>query len=431
MVQQFCDCKDIVGTELLNILQQLLHAHIVELGQVQVVCADLQRADTLQQSLLQICADAHNLTGCLHLGAQNVGSGGELIEGKTGQLSDHIVKLRLESCVGIGDLDLIQGHTHSDLSGDAGNGIAGRLGGQSRRPGNAGVNLDEVVLRRIGVQRELHITAAGDLQFLDQLDSRIVEHLQIVVVQGHNGRNNQAVAGVDANGVDIFHTTDGDGIVFTVTHNLELDLLIALDRLLDQYLMHRRKLKCIEANLDQFFLIVSKAATGTAQGEGRTQNNGITDTLGSFLSFLNGVSDLRRNNRLADGLAQFLEHFTVLSALDGCAGSTQQFHTALLQNTLLLQLHNQVQTGLTTNAGQNGIGTLVANNLSHILQSQRLHIDLVRNGCVGHNGSGVGVAQHNFVSLFLQGKACLGTGIVKLSGLADDNRAGADDQNLL
>src|SRR5690606_14284830 len=41
----------------------------------------------------------------------------------------------------------------------------------------------------------------------------------------------------------------------------------------------------------------------------------------------------------------------------------------------------------------------------------------------------VGVDQHHAVTLVAQGLAGLGAGIVELAGLADDDRAGADDEN--
>ncbi len=50
---------------------------------------------------------------------------------------------------------------------------------------------------------------------------------------------------------------------------------------------------------------------------------------------------------------------------------------------------------------------------------------------VGHDGGGVGVDQHHLDALFLQGAAGLGAGVVELGGLADDNGAGADDQDFL
>ena len=174
MVEQLGNGEDVVGAELADILQHLVHGHIVELGVVDVGRAALQGADALEQGLLQVGADAHDLAGGLHLGAQLVAGGGELIEGEPGQLGDDVVQAGLEGGVGVGDLDVLQGHAHGDLGGDPGDGVAGGLGGQGRAAGDPGVDLDEVVFRGGGIQGELDVAAALDLQLPDDLDGGVV-----------------------------------------------------------------------------------------------------------------------------------------------------------------------------------------------------------------------------------------------------------------
>jgi hypothetical protein len=56
------------------------------------------------------------------------------------------------------------------------------------------------------------------------------------------------------------------------------------------------------------------------------------------------------------------------------------------------------------------------------------HIGHVR---VGHDGRRVAVDQDDAVALLAQRLAGLGAGVVELAGLADDDRAGADDQDAL
>ena len=429
--QQFSNGIDVIITELTDIIQQFLVGHIIKLSQIDMVYTDLQRTDALEQALLQVGADTHDLTGSLHLCTQQVGCRCKLIEGETGQLGDHIIQLGLKGCIRISNLDLFQSHTHGDLCGHTGNGITGSLGCQRRGTGNTRVHLDQIILATGGMQCILHITTAFDLQFTNDLNSRIVQLLLLLGLQSHDGRHNDRVTGMNTNRVDVFHTADGNGMVSGVTHDLKLNLLIALNTLLNQNLVYRRQLKGIQTDLNQFFLVVCEAATGTAQSKGRTQNNRIANAQSSFLGFLDGVSDLRGNHRLTDGLTHFLKQLSVLSTLNGFAAGTQQLHTTLLQNALLLQLHSQVQTGLTANAGNNGIGTLKANDLCNILQGQRLHINLIRNGSIGHNGSGVGVAQNYLIALFLQSQASLCACIVEFCSLADHDRTGTNNQNLL
>ena len=50
--------------------------------------------------------------------------------------------------------------------------------------------------------------------------------------------------------------------------------------------MNGGKLEGVSSNLYKLLLVIGKAAARTASGEGRAQNNGVTDSLGSFLCFL-------------------------------------------------------------------------------------------------------------------------------------------------
>ena len=430
VIDQLGDGKDVVGVELCHVLQHLFLAHAVKLGVIDVVHADLQRADALQEGLLQRGADAHDLARGLHLSAKEIGGGGELVEGEAGELGDHVVKTGLKCRVGVGDLDLLQRHADGDLCRDARDGIAGCLGGKCGGTGYTGVDLDEVVLTGGGVKGELYVTAAGDLQLADQLDGGVVEHLVFLVGEGHDGSHHDGVARMYANGVDILHTADGDGVIGRVTHNLELDLLVALDGLLDQNLMYGGELERVGADLDQLLLVVGKATACAAEGECRTKHDRVADALSCCLCLLQIIGDLGGDNGLADRLAKLLEQLAVLSALDGFGAGAEQLNAAFLQHALLLQLHCQVQTRLTADTGNDRVGALHAQDLCNVFKRQGLHVHLVRDGGVGHDGRRVAVAKHDLIALFLERQARLRACVVELSRLSDDDGAGADDQDL-
>ena len=398
---------------------------------MQVHNADFQGADALEKALFKGAAHAHGLAGGLHLGAQTVVGIGELIEGEPGHFGDHIVKSRLKGGAGVGKTNLVQGHAHADLRGDPGDWVAGGLGSQSGTPGNPGVYLDEVILEGIGIQRKLDVAAALNAKRPDELQGRIPEHVVFLVGQGLGRADHDGVAGVDAHGIQVLHVADGDGGVIGIPHDLILDFLVALDALLNQHLVDRGEHQGIFHDFPELFLIVGKAAAGAAQSKGGAQNHGIADFLGSLQAFVHGAGNLRGEHRLAQALTQLLEQFPILGLLDASAGSAQQLRPAFPENALLFQLHGKVQTGLTADAGYNGIRPFVPDDSSDIFQGQRLHIDLIRNGRVGHNGGRVGVAQNHLVALFFQCQAGLSACVVKFRGLADDNGAGADDQNFM
>ena len=142
--------------------------------------------------------------------------------------------------------------------------------------------------------------------------------------------------------VNVLHTTDCDRMVVGVTHNLELDLFVTFYGFLYENLMYRRKLECVKTKLYKLFLVVCKTAACTAECECRTKNYRITDTFCSLFRLVDGVCDLRRDNRLTNGLAEFFEQLSILCTLDGCAGCTEKFYTALTKDALLLKLHSQV-----------------------------------------------------------------------------------------
>ena len=60
---------------------------------------------------------------------------------------------------------------------------------------------------------------------------------------------------------------------------------------------------------------------------------------------------------------------------------------------------------------------------------ERLDVGLVGQVGVGHDGGRIGIDQHHFVAVGAQGLGGLGPGVIELAGLADDDRAGADDQD--
>ena len=55
------------------------------------------------------------------------------------------------------------------------------------------------------------------------------------------GTYHDGVARVNTNRIDVLHITDGNGGIVMIPHDLVFDFLEALDALLYEHLMHRRK----------------------------------------------------------------------------------------------------------------------------------------------------------------------------------------------
>ena len=399
---------------------------------VQAVQTHFRAADGLHQCHLEAGSDSHDLAGGLHLGAQLAAGVGKLVEGPLGHLHNNVVQRRLKAGAGLSSdvvLDLVQRVAKGDLRGDLGDRIAGGLGCQGGGTADPGVHLNDRIFKAVRVQRQLHIAAAHDPQMGDDVQRRLAEHLEFLVRQGLGGGHHNGVASVNAHGVEVLHGADGNDIAHAVPHGLKLDLLPAEDGPLHQDLGNGRGIQTGLGDDPQLRFVGSGAAAGAAQGKGRTDDNGIADPFGHLQGALHRFGNIGGDDRLTDLRHGFLEQLPVLSPGNSLGIGAQQTDALFLQEALLIQLHGQSQAGLAAQTCQKAVGLFLLDDALDGLRSQRLQIDLVRHGLIGHDGSGVGVAQHHVDARFLQDAAGLGAGVVKLGSLADDNGAGADDQD--
>ena len=420
----------VVGT-LLDVGQHLVVRHRVELLVVDVADARLERAHRFEQALLHRAAHRHHLARGFHLRAEFVRRVGELVEGETRHLRHHVVERRLERGGSVGQPDLVERQPHGHLGRNAGDRIAARLRRQRRRARHTGVDLDQVVFERQRVERELHVATTFDFERTDDFERTVAQHLEFAVGERLARCHHDRVARMDTHRIDVLHATDRDGRIVGVAHHLVFDLLIPLDALFDEHLMHRREDQRVAHQLLQLLAVVGEAAARTAQREGRTQHHRIADPLGGGDALLHVVGDMRRQHRFAQPLAQFLEQLAVFGLLDALERRTQNLDLALLQHALLGQLHGQIQARLAAQPRHDGIGTLVTDDLGHVFERQRLHIDLVGDMRVGHNRRRIGIHQDHLVPLLFQREAGLRPRIVELGGLTDHDRPRADHHYFL
>ena len=91
----------------------------------------------------------------------------------------------------------------------------------------------------------------------------------------------------------------------------------------------------------------------------------------------------------------------------------------------------QLSAGLPAHGRQQRVRALLRDDARDHLPGDRLDVGGVGHLRVGHDRRRVGVDQDDLVALLAQRLARLRAGIVELAGLADDDRAGADDQDAL
>ena len=179
----------------------------------------------------------------------------------------------------------------------------------------------------------------------------------------------------------------------------------------------------------ELFFVIGKASAGAAESKRRPQDHRIPDMFCDLQPLVYGRCRIGRERRFAERFTQLFELFPVLGLLDGACWSAQKLYPALPQDTLAHKLNGEIQSGLTSDTGKDRVRSFVPYDLCHVFQSQRFHIHFVRNGGIGHDCRGIGIAQDHLVPLFLESKASLRPGIIEFRRLTDHDGAGADHQD--
>ena len=285
-------------TTVIDTVKQLMKIMVVEIREVighQRIDVLLEGADGLHEAALEVVCNRHHLTGRLHLGTEDVLCGDELVERKTWHLDDTVIEHRLEGCIGLtgnGVLDFIEGVAQCDLRGHLRDRVTGRLRCEGGGSGYTRVYLDDTVLEALRVQSILYITAAGDAELGDDIERGGTEHLVLLIRQRLGRSHDDGVTCVDANRVEVLHITYGDDIARRITHHLVLDFLPAGDAALDQNLVYAAETETVLEDLLALLTVLCDTTTGTAEGEGRTQHDRITDLLSDLETTLEIMDDL-------------------------------------------------------------------------------------------------------------------------------------------
>ena len=432
--QCLADGEDALVVALLDLVDDLLIAQLGDERHGQRIDLHLDRTDCLHHGALEAVGDGHDLAGCLHLRAERFVRIDELVKRPARELDDNVVQRRLKAGYRLsGDRigQLVQTVADSDLCRDLRDRIAGRLGCQRRGARYTRVYLDDGIFKRVRIECELYIAAALDAQLGDDLERRGAEHLIFVVAQRLRRRNDDRIAGVNADRIDVLHIADGDDVALSVAHDLVLDFLPACDALLDQNLIDAGVHDAARRDLAQLLPGVCDAAAGAAQCVCWTNDDRQTDLLGELNRVLYRVDNLGGDDRLVDLLHRVLEQLTILRLVDRGRIGAEQFDAVLLEESLGDQLHRDVQAGLSAQCREDGVRALLFDDLLDTRNRHRLDVDLVGHRLVRHDSCRVGVHQNNLESLFPQCTACLRSCVVKLRRLSDDDRAGAEYHNFV
>ena len=315
-------------------------AKSVDLDLVEPVEAGFQRAQRLLQQFGEGAADRHRFADRLHRRRQRRLGAGKLLEREARDLGDDVVDRRLERRRrrAAGDVvgDLVERIADRELGRDFGDRKPGRLRGQRRRARDARVHLDHDHAPVGGIDRELHVRAAGlDPDLAQDRDRGVAHDLEFLVGQRQRRGDGDRIAGMDAHRVDVLDRADDDAIVLFVAHHLHLELFPAEHALLDQNLVGGRSVDAALHDLDQFASRVGDAPAGAAHGEARADDRGQAD-VGHRGQRLAQRLHLMRARRLeADARHRLAEPLAVLRLVDRIGGGADHLDVVALEHAHL------------------------------------------------------------------------------------------------
>ena len=154
LTDRFCDSPDSHIIYDVKFLDQLIFGKMTEIIGHQGIYVLLQGTDCFHQRAFKIIADAHDLSGCLHLSGQGTFCADKFIERQTRDFYNTVIQHRLEACVGFsgnGIRDFIQRIAKCDLCSNLCNRITGCFGSQRGRTADTRVYLDNAVLEAVRI----------------------------------------------------------------------------------------------------------------------------------------------------------------------------------------------------------------------------------------------------------------------------------------
>ena len=228
---------------------------------------------------------------------------------------------------------------------------------------------------------------------------------------------------MDAHGVEVLDRAHDDDVVERVAHHLELELVPAAHRLLDEHLADRR---LAQADLDlpaQLLRRRREAAAVTAERE-RGPDDGRH---GDVLELVERRDDARLGHAQADRAHGVAEQLAVLRAPDGVEAGADQLDAERFEDPVLGQLAGEVERRLAAHRRQQGVRPLAPEHVDDALEVERLDVRAVGEARVGHDRRRVRVDDDRAEAVLAQHLQRLAARVVELARLADDDRPRADE----
>ena len=149
---------------------------------------------------------------------------------------------------------------------------------------------------------------------------------------------------------------------------------------------------------------------------------------------LRGVDEGGLRRREPDPVHRLAEELAVLGLVDGVGGGADHLHVEFFKRAHAAERERRVERRLSAHGRQQGEAAgedvpLLLDDLRDDLRRDRLDIGGVGEIRIGHDRRRIRIDEHDPVALGLQRLHGLRARIIELAGLADDDRARADDED--
>ena len=180
---------------------------------------------------------------------------------------------------------------------------------------------------------------------------------------------------------------------------------------------------------DAFLAVVGDAAAGTAHGEAGAEDGGVAVLFAEREATFHVGDKLGKRGFEADFLHRVLEEETIFGLLDGVDFRADEFDAVLFENAGFGEFDREIEGRLAADGGEESVGTFFGDDFFEVLLRERLDVGAVGEVGIGHDRRRVGVDEDDFEAVGAEGLGGLGAGVVEFAGLADDDGAGADDED--
>ena len=177
-------------------------------ARIECVKRDLRTAHRFHQRIFKRRRDSHNFACRFHLRAEFSGGTHKLVERPFRELYHNVVKRGFKARTGLARyivFDFVESVAERDFCRYLRDGVARRFRCKRRRARNSRIDLDHRIIKTVRVKRELAVTAADYSERGNDVQRRRTEHLIFFVRKRQRGCDNDAVARVYSDRVEVFH----------------------------------------------------------------------------------------------------------------------------------------------------------------------------------------------------------------------------------